>query len=117
MSAAQYLIWSNQHQMWWRAARAGYTPYIEEAGRYTHDDASQIVSAATLDGALDQAAVNPVTGQEYRRATEHMVAAPESADAAYQRGRAEGKAELAQELMDVRRTYDAVQAAGEAVQP
>lgn len=115
--AALYLVWSNEHQMWWRPGRSGYTPFIEEAGRYSHDDAARIVSSATLDGLLDQTRVNPVTGQAYRRAAEHMVAAPESAGADYRRGQADGRAALAQELADVRGIYNAVQAAGEAVQP
>lgn len=33
--SAGWLIWSNEHQMWWKADRAGYTADMMCAGRYT----------------------------------------------------------------------------------
>ena len=39
---AEYLIWSNQHGMWWRAARKGYTPELADAGRYSREEAIEI---------------------------------------------------------------------------
>lgn len=72
-----YLIWSNQHRMWWRPNKQGYTEYIEEAGRYDREWAERIVSSATLDGALAEAKTNPVTGEVYWRQAEVMVLAPE----------------------------------------
>lgn len=31
----KWLIWSNEHRLWWRASAAGYTSNVDEAGRYT----------------------------------------------------------------------------------
>ena len=36
-----YLIWSNEHRMWWRPNRGGYTRSLEAAGRYTREEAIQ----------------------------------------------------------------------------
>lgn len=35
----KYLIWSNEHNAWWRAGRAGYTRELDAAGRYGRDEA------------------------------------------------------------------------------
>jgi hypothetical protein len=37
--SAGWLIWSNEHQMWWKANRAGYTVDVMCAGRYALEDA------------------------------------------------------------------------------
>lgn len=34
-----WLVWSNEHQAWWRAGDHGYTIKVHEAGRYTLEDA------------------------------------------------------------------------------
>ena len=73
-----YLVWSNQHGMWWRPAGRGYTKQIEEAGRYTRVNAEAIVKDATLDGRLTHRRTNPLTGAEYSSVDEVMVPAPES---------------------------------------
>lgn len=39
-----WLVWSNQHRAWWRAASAGYTIRIDEAGRYCLKEALSICS-------------------------------------------------------------------------
>lgn len=39
VEAERYLVWSNVHRAWWRPNAAGYTSYIEAAGRYTRDEA------------------------------------------------------------------------------
>jgi hypothetical protein len=74
-----YLIWSNQHGMWWRAHRRGYTPFIEEAGRYNRKQADEIIHSATVGGQLGINRTDPVTGREYRQFTEVIVTAPEVA--------------------------------------
>lgn len=73
-----FLIWSNQKGMWWRPNERGYTPIIDEAGRYDRDAAEKIVSRATLDGMLTHRCVDPVTGVERSICDEVMVLAPES---------------------------------------
>jgi len=72
-----FLIWSNEHGMWWRANHYGYTRYIEEAGRYELDEAVSIVRKASVDGALATRQQDPVTGWDYLRIPEAMVPAPE----------------------------------------
>lgn len=76
MDAAPWLVWSNQRGMWWRGGRTGYTQYIEEAGRYTRDEAAKIVAQATCDGQLQHHRVDPYTGVEYIGVDEVMVQAP-----------------------------------------
>lgn len=39
-----YLIWSNEHQAWWRPNSRGYTLSVEAAGRYERDEALTIAS-------------------------------------------------------------------------
>ncbi len=43
---AHWLIWSNEHNAWWRPMRCGYTPSPSEAGRYQLEEAEQIVYEA-----------------------------------------------------------------------
>jgi hypothetical protein len=44
-----WLIWSNEHRAWWGANRWGlHTTEIEEAGRYSREDAAAIVAQATI---------------------------------------------------------------------
>lgn len=38
-----YVIWSHQHEAWWGPDRAGYTTDLAEAGRYTLEEAGEIV--------------------------------------------------------------------------
>ncbi len=40
-----YVIWSWEHMGWWRSDRCGYTDYLEQAGRYTGDEAHDIARA------------------------------------------------------------------------
>ena len=42
-----YLIWSNEHRMWWRADERGYTKSIAQAGIYCRDAAIEIVTGAS----------------------------------------------------------------------
>lgn len=80
---ALYLIWSNQKGQWWRPNRRGYTTIIEEAGRYSHDDAVHIVHDATVGWKLQHQRTNPVTGEEYVSYDEVLVLAPESTEVAW----------------------------------
>lgn len=73
-----FLIWSNQQTMWWRPNHAGYTQFIEEAGRYPQAEAEQIVKSATCDWQLRHNRTDPVTGVAYVSFDEVLVLAPES---------------------------------------
>lgn len=42
----EWLIWSNEHEAWWRPNHRGYTCIIEEAGRYSKAEADSIVANA-----------------------------------------------------------------------
>ncbi len=76
LASADWLVWSNQRGMWWRAGWSGYTSVIDEAGRYTLAAAEEIVRTATCDGALKHQRTNPVTGVQYPSFDEVLVAAP-----------------------------------------
>jgi hypothetical protein len=43
LSAGAYVIWSFEHEAWWRPGRWGYTRELAEAGHYTQAEAAQIV--------------------------------------------------------------------------
>lgn len=47
VSELPWLVWSNEHRAFWRANRCGYTGVIEEAGRYTQNEAEAICRAAS----------------------------------------------------------------------
>ena len=38
-----FVIWSWKHRAWWAPDREGYTQHIGEAGRYSFEEASDIV--------------------------------------------------------------------------
>ena len=46
MSDAVYVIWSFEHDAWWRPDGYGYTPRLDEAGRYDERTARDIISEA-----------------------------------------------------------------------
>lgn len=46
--AAEYLIWSIEHDAWWRPGRTGYTRTLSEAGRYSFIEAIQILQRANV---------------------------------------------------------------------
>lgn len=41
MSQQQYLIWSHQHNAWWRDGGHGYTTQLTDAGHFTLDQTEQ----------------------------------------------------------------------------
>jgi hypothetical protein len=45
---SRYVIWSFEHRQWWRADRQGYTEHLSEAGRYSAEEAGDIVTGAFL---------------------------------------------------------------------
>lgn len=46
--APLFLIWSIEHDAWWRPQSLGYTRTLSEAGRYTRHEAEQILRRANL---------------------------------------------------------------------
>ncbi|MEH2525887.1 MULTISPECIES: hypothetical protein [unclassified Bradyrhizobium] len=46
-----YLIWSNEHQGWWKADGWGYSPGLREAGHFHKDRAFDICRSALPDAA------------------------------------------------------------------
>ena len=38
-----YVIWSHEHRAWWGPHHCGYTQELTKAGRYTHEEAADIV--------------------------------------------------------------------------
>ena len=42
----KWLIWSEEHETWWMPKGNGYTHKVQEAGRYTFEQAVEIVSGA-----------------------------------------------------------------------
>lgn len=46
----QWLIWSNEHRAWWKPMKCGYTRDVQEAGRYSYEEARRIVDDACFPG-------------------------------------------------------------------
>ena len=42
----RYLVFSVEHQRWWRPGACGYTAKLSEAGRYTRESALRICASA-----------------------------------------------------------------------
>lgn len=43
-----YLIWSYEHDAWWKPGRWGYTRVLGDAGQYAGVEAQQIVADANI---------------------------------------------------------------------
>lgn len=48
MMGQLYLVWSNEHRMWWAPGHRGYVSIISQAGRYTRRQAEQICENANF---------------------------------------------------------------------
>lgn len=46
MTEKKWLIWSLEHDAWWRRNSQGYTHNLEAAGRYSYEEALQITAGA-----------------------------------------------------------------------
>jgi hypothetical protein len=49
MDERDWLIWSIEHQAWWKPLEKGYTHERERAGRYTFENACKIVKSANIN--------------------------------------------------------------------
>lgn len=81
MSKPLFLIYDNEHRAWrLRKPKGAYqfTQIIDFAGRYTYEEAKQIVADATVDGCWKVPEVQPNTGQRVNVHPVVMVPAPES---------------------------------------
>ena len=47
-----WMIYSNEHKGWWRAARRGYTNSVLNAGEYSEAEAREICADANKHGTL-----------------------------------------------------------------
>lgn len=43
MAKRRYLIWSNEHNAWWKPNRQGYTPELAGAGEYEEREAVSVI--------------------------------------------------------------------------
>lgn len=77
MTKTSWLIWSNEHNAWWRADGIGYTHRVDHAGRYGFSEALHICRRACLFN--DWTANKPLEeGMRMSQApNEVMVPAPE----------------------------------------
>lgn len=88
-----WLVWSCEHQLWWRANRCGYTAKVDEAGRYTLTDALRCCEGRSPrdDGKPNEI---PVPSPElielirsrWQRGEEPLPAPPSEADGPHQEG-------------------------------
>lgn len=51
MSSDDYLVWSNEHQGWWKPGGYGYAPGLRHAGHFTREQAIQICRDAVPQSA------------------------------------------------------------------
>lgn len=61
-----WLIYSFEHQGWWKAGERGYTQDFAEAGHYSHDRAVEIVTGANAhcEPGKPNEAIMPVFGEK-----------------------------------------------------
>ena len=53
-SPREWLVWSYEHQGWWKPWRWGYTREVAEAGRYTLAEATEICEKANRYASIVQ---------------------------------------------------------------
>ncbi len=49
---ALFVIWSYEHEAWWRPDRCGYVTELAGAGRYSAEEAGEIVTDSVLLGEI-----------------------------------------------------------------
>ncbi len=59
MADERYIIFSIERGMWWKPNQFGYTGRLEEAGRYTREEAEKICEDANLIEVCETMALAP----------------------------------------------------------
>lgn len=79
VTEAMWLVYSREHNAWWRANRSGYTVNIEEAGRYGHDEAQSLCRCRDPqpDRSVSEFAVPAPEAALTAKAAVHIVDAPD----------------------------------------
>jgi hypothetical protein len=84
-----YLIWSHEHDAWWRPARRDYTDDVAFAGRYAEAEARSILAKSSYGwrkGQLPKEVIVPADSPDLDMAvvdeTERMVVEREAAGGA-----------------------------------
>ena len=57
-----YLIWSYEHNSWWASGRSGYTCDLGQAGRYSAEEAGNIVTDSVM---MDELVVPEFWAERY----------------------------------------------------
>ena len=57
-----FLVWSFEHDSWWRADWNGYTKNIDEAGRYLYASCLKILDSGNMHKDRINEAIVPITG-------------------------------------------------------
>lgn len=75
-----FIVWSNEHRAFWRPHRCGYTTHIEDAGRYSEEEAIAICRGWNYrSGSVTQSGVAPEiympAPEALERAREELLAA------------------------------------------
>jgi len=66
-----YLIWSYEHNSWWAPNHRGYTPEFDEAGRYSAQEAGDIVTQSIM---MDELVVPEFWAKRYGSPHNHPYA-------------------------------------------
>lgn len=54
MNETMVVIWSYEHNGWWKPDSWGYTNDLRRAGRYTLDEAKKILEGANYGGHINE---------------------------------------------------------------
>ena len=57
LNGQNWLIWSVEHQGFWKSGSLGYTKYADEAGAYSYSDAVGVCKTANAGGAMEECMV------------------------------------------------------------
>jgi len=61
MTDTKWIIWSFEHKAWWMPLSRGYTEKVENAGKYSYEEAVKIVTSANAYGRINEAMLPEVS--------------------------------------------------------